>query len=106
MARHGHLRFAVTSACFNPLVKPADMVIATALAIKHRAVSRFHKGPLQINIDVAAHRPIAKLIPTGVLACYQAAVACQLLGTAKALNSSDLSPNHHRQDLAHPQAES
>ncbi len=65
MARHGHLSLAVTSACLNSLVKLADMVVLTSLAIKHRAVSRLHQGPLQINIDVAAHRPVTKFAAAG-----------------------------------------
>ena len=56
MTRHGHLGFAMTPACFDPLVKPAGMTVATALAIKDRAIGRFHKGPLQIHLDIAAHR--------------------------------------------------
>src|SRR5512145_327876 len=102
MARHRHLRLAVTSACFDPWVKLADMIVATTLAIKYRAVGRLHKGPLQINIDVAAHRPVTEFAAAGVLARHQAAVARQLLGTAEALNGSDLGPNHYCQDLAHP----
>src|SRR5205823_7589599 len=100
MARHSHLRFVVATACSDPLVKPADMIVATTLAIKDRAVSRLHKGPLQINIDIAAHRSVIEFAAAGVLARYQAAVARQLLGTAEALDTSDLGPNHHRQDLA------
>src|SRR5438093_4674820 len=99
-ARYSHLRFVVATACSDPLVKPADMIVATTLAIKDRAVSRLHKGPLQINIDIAAHRSVIEFAAAGVLARYQAAVARQLLGTAEALDTSDLGPNHHRQDLA------
>src|SRR5688572_27632742 len=102
MARHRHLRFAVTSARFDPLVKPADMTVLTTFPIKHRAVSRLHKGPLQINIDIAAHRPIAEFAAAGVFARHQPTVARQLLGTAEAFNGSDLGPNHHCQDVAHP----
>src|SRR5215208_6059418 len=102
MARHGHLRLAVTSACFDSWVKLADMVVATTLAIKDRAVGRLHKGPLQINIDVATNRPVTEFPAAGVLACHQSAIARQLFGAAEAFNGSDLSPNHYCQDLAHP----
>ena len=76
------------------------MIIATTLAIKDRAIGCLHKGPFQIHIDIASHRPEANLATTGVLPRHQPAVARQLFGTAKALDGADLSPNHHRQDLA------
>ena len=59
------------------------MTIATTLAIKDRAVGRFHKGPLQIHVDIAAHRSKADLAAAGVLPCHQPGVARQLLGWPK-----------------------
>src|SRR5688572_6913140 len=73
VAGHGHFSFVMTSAGFDPLVKPADMIVATALTIEDRAVGRFHKGPLQIHIDIASHRPEADLAAAGVLPRHQAA---------------------------------
>src|SRR5215467_846101 len=102
MACHRHLGPVVAAPSFDPLIKPADMMVATALAIENRAISGFHKGPLQIHVDIAAYRSVVKLAAAGVLARYQAAVARQLLSTIEALDTADLGPNHHRQDLAHP----
>src|ERR1043166_8454685 len=94
-----HLCAVVAAPGFNPLVKLADVFVATAFAILDRAASGFNKGPLQINIDIAAHRPVMKLSAAGALARYQATVARQLFGTVKPLNTADLGPDHHRQDL-------
>src|SRR3990170_1021100 len=101
MARDGHFCLAVATPGLNPLVKPADLIVATALSVKQRTVSRLDKGPLQIHIDIAAYRSKANLPPTGVLPRHQPAVAGEPLGTAEALNGADLGPNHHRQNLAY-----
>src|SRR5262245_3133662 len=101
MTGHRHLGAVVAASGFNPLVKLADVLVVTALAIEDCAVGGFHKRPLQINIDIAAYRPVMKLSATGVLARHQATVACQLLGTVKPFNAADLGPHDHCQDLAH-----
>jgi len=79
MTGHRHFGAVVAAPGFNPLVKPADVLVVTALTIEDRAVSRFHKRPLQINVDVAAYGPVMKLSAAGVLARHQATVARQLL---------------------------
>ena len=71
MARHSHFRLAVTAPCFNPFIEPADMIVATTLAVKHRTVGRLHKGPLQVHIDITAHGSKTDLAATGVLPCHQ-----------------------------------
>src|SRR4029453_1478888 len=101
MARHGHFRFAVAAPGFNPLVKPTDMIVATALSVKQGTVGGFHEGPFQIDIDIAAHRSEANLTAAGVLPRHQPTVARQLLGSTTNLNGTDLGPNHHRQDVSH-----
>src|SRR5439155_677702 len=64
VASHGHFGFAMAAARFNPLVKSADMIVATALAIENRAVGSFHKGPLQIHIDISTNRSVVKIPST------------------------------------------
>ena len=61
VARHSHLRFAVATTGFDPLVKPADMTVPTALSVKQGTVGGFHEGPFQIHVDIAAHRSEANL---------------------------------------------
>src|SRR4030095_8554324 len=73
VASHSHLRFAVATPRVDSLVKPADMMVATALSVKQGTVGGFHEGP----------------------------VARQLLGSTETLNGADLGPNHHRQDVSH-----
>src|SRR5438105_6667935 len=101
MARYGDFCFTVAAPWFDALIKPADMIVATALRVKQRTVGRLDKGPLQIHIDIAAHRSKADLPAARILARHQPTVAGELLGTAEALNAADLGPNHHRQDLCH-----
>src|SRR5207237_1365865 len=101
VASHGHFGFAMAAARFNPLVKSADMIVATALAIENRAVGSFHKGPLQIHIDISTNRSVVKFPPAGVLTRHQPAVASELLSTGETLHSPNLGPNHHCQDISH-----
>src|SRR5438128_609061 len=101
VASHGHFGFAMAAARFNPLVKSADMIVATALAIENRAVGSFHKGPLQIHIDISTNRSVVKFPPAGVLTRHQPAVASKLLSTGETLHSPNLGPNHHCQDISH-----
>src|SRR5215470_5423789 len=96
-----HLGAVVTASGFYPLVKLADVFVATAFGIEERAVSGFNKGPLQINIDIAAYGSVSKFSPAGVLARHQATIARQLLGTTKPLDTTDLGPDYYRQDLPH-----
>src|SRR4030095_1993922 len=98
---HSHFRFAVATPSFNSFVEPPDMIVATTLAVEHCTVRRLHKGPFQIHIDIATHGSKTDLPTTGVLPCHQPTIARQLLGTTEALNSADLRPNHHRQDISH-----
>src|SRR5437016_8180315 len=83
VASHGHFGFAMAAARFNPLVKSADMIVATALAIENRAVGSFHKSPLQIHIDISTNRSVVKFPPAGVLTRHQPAVASELLSTGE-----------------------
>src|SRR4029434_103005 len=101
VASHSHLRFAVATPRFDSLVKPADMMVATALSVKQGTVGGFHEGPFQIDIDIAAHRSEANLTAAGVFPRHQPTVARQLLGSTETLNGADLGPNHHRQDVSH-----
>src|SRR5439155_1638822 len=101
VASHSHFGFAMAAARFNPLVKSADMIVATALAIENRAVGSFHKGPLQIHIDISTNRSVVKFPPAGVLTRHQPAVASELLSTGETLHSPNLGPNHHCQDISH-----
>src|SRR5882724_3828553 len=89
---HSHFRFAMAAPGFDPLVKPTDMIVATALSVKHGTVGSFHEGPFQIDIDIAAHRSKTDLPPAGVLSRHQPTIARQLLGSGEALNGADLGP--------------
>src|SRR5688500_3357769 len=100
VAGNSHFGFAMAPPWLDPLVKPADMIVATTLAIKDRAVSRLNKGPLQIHIDIAGHRSKANLPAAGVLPRHQPAVTRQLLGPAVPLNVADLGPHHERKAIA------
>ena len=82
MARYGDFCFTVAAPWFDALIKPADMIVATALRVKQRTVGRLDKGPLQIHIDIAAHRSKADLPAARILARHQPTVAGELLGTA------------------------
>lgn len=102
MACDGHFGLAMAAPGLDPVVKPADVTVPTTLGIEQRAISRLDKGPLEIHIDIAPDRAKADLPAAGVLPRHQSAVARQLLGTAKPLDTSDLSPNHRCQGIAHP----
>ena len=101
MTRDRHFGAVVAAPGFNPLEKLVDVLVATAFAMEDGAASGFHKGPLQINIDVTAYGPIMKFSTARVFACHQATVARQLLGTVKPVDTADLGPDDHRQDLTH-----
>src|SRR5215470_11860009 len=81
VACHSHLGLIVPAPCSQSLIKPADMVIATTLPIKHRTVGRLHKCPLKVAVHITTYRSEVELTPTGVLARNQPAVAGELLGT-------------------------
>src|SRR5262245_48406848 len=100
MTGYRHLGPVVTAPGFYPCVKLADVFEATTFTMNDRAVSGFHKCPLQIDIDIAAYGTVTELSAAGVLARYQATVARQLLGTTKPLDAADLGPDDHRQDLS------
>src|SRR5881409_1641505 len=67
VASHGHFGFAMAAARFNPLVKSADMIVATALAIENRErcgydhISRLYqriksrRGHSKAKVAVARH---------------------------------------------------
>src|SRR5262245_25158657 len=61
VSRDSHFGLAIAAAGFDPLVKPADVIIAAALGVKDRAIGRLPKGPLQIHIDIAPDRTKADL---------------------------------------------
>src|SRR5262245_40490421 len=50
MTGYRHLGPVVAAPGFYPCVKLADVFEATTFTMNDRAVSRFHKGPLQIDI--------------------------------------------------------
>src|SRR5687768_636608 len=50
VAGNSHFGFAMAPPWLDPLVKPADMIVATTLAIKDRAVSRLNKGHFKYTL--------------------------------------------------------
>ena len=62
----GDFGLPMATAGFDALIKPADVPITAALRVKQSAIGRFHKGPLQIHIDIVANRSKAHLARTGI----------------------------------------
>ncbi len=79
VSSHGHNRFEVPSSGFDIFIQPGNVSVLAALAVEHRAIGGFGKGPLQIKIHILSHPRVAHLDDTGVLPRYQLGVTRQLL---------------------------
>ena len=67
MARDGDFGFAMATPGLKASIKPAHMSVVTAPGIEHGTISRLDEGPLQIHIDIAAHRAKADFPAAGIL---------------------------------------
>ena len=90
VSRNGHLRFAMPPTPAKTVVELTDVRVPAPRLIQHGTVGRFHKGPLQILIHIAADGAKVELAPTRVLPRHQATVAGQRLGATEARHRANL----------------